>query len=155
MERNGLLCKKFALIITQKSPDICTFLFQFSTFIALIYQILPDRKSFLWLRSSREHFSQSSDYGLQWNWPNLSCVNIHPNFVRHECFPLSVYISIFCFSFHIKDLIASKVQCNAAAISLSKEIFPTLQSLRSLTWIIAQSGKAPLFARFSEDKNGN
>ena len=39
---------KFALIIAQKSPDNHTYLFLFSTFTALIHQILANRKYCLW-----------------------------------------------------------------------------------------------------------
>ena len=97
---------KFALIIAQKSPDNHTYLFLFSTFTALIHQLLANRKYCLWFWSYRDHLSQSLDYGLQRNWPNLTCLIIHPNFVtngkvmKHEYFPL--YVLIFRFSFHIK-----------------------------------------------------
>ena len=95
---------KFALIIAQKSPDNHTYLFLFSTFTALIHQHLADRKYCLWFWSYRDHLSQSSDYGLQRNWPNLTCLIIHPNFVtngkvmKHEYFPLSVLIIRFSFN---------------------------------------------------------
>ena len=96
---------KFALIIAQKSPDNHTYLFLFSTFTALIHQLLADKKYCLGFSSNIDQLSQSSDYGLQRNWPNLTCLIIHPNFVtngkvvKHEYFPLSVLI--FRFSFNI------------------------------------------------------
>ena len=151
---------KFALIIAQKSPDNHTYLFLFSTFTALIHQHLADGKYCLWFLSYRDHLSQSSDYGLQRNWPNLTCLIIHPNFVtngkvmKHEYFPLSVLI--YRFSFHIKLLIPLKV--NAAAISLSKEVilynpwgFPSPHHW----WPYLDNHTAPLFAQFLPVKNGN
>ena len=86
---------KFALIIAQKSPDNHTYLFLFSTFTALIHQLLANRKYFLWFWSFRDHLSQSITGKLiksnMSDYPPL-----HPNFVtngkvmKHEYFPLYV-----------------------------------------------------------------
>ena len=39
---------KFALIIAQKSPDNHTYLFLFSTFTALLHQLLANRNYLMW-----------------------------------------------------------------------------------------------------------
>ena len=58
---------KFALIIAQKSPDNHTYLFLFSTFTALIHEILASRKYCMWIWSYRNHLSQSSNLDYREN----------------------------------------------------------------------------------------
>ena len=56
---------KFALIIAQKSPDNHTIIFQFSTFTAVIHQLLPARKYHLWFWRLQRPFTSVS---IIWLW---------------------------------------------------------------------------------------